>query len=357
MFGSLLTGSNFDDEVARLTGGRHGYGAKLTNIFSSEFMVETADSSTGLKFKQVLNILLIDPCFSWESQCGTLIRGSHLLLVSPMSLSLFGFEKYTALESLSSLSSSQVWRNNMQEKDKAEITKLKAGEKDFTRVTFVPDLTRTYTSDMLKKEWRSFKEKPEQASRETMLLLGRDRELRCKVFGIGGSAACCTLVSQSFSEAFSLLVYSHRCTSHSFLPGFEIESSHDNTVELMKRRVLDIAGCVQGVTVCLNGEAVKPKNFLEYVNLYREAMVEKERREKAKGEKSRDTPPPPVHYARLNDRWEVALMPSPNGLQQVRNWRSSRPQFVTIVHCSRSLCCFSGNTALIRSKSHIHFTL
>ena len=34
-------------------GGRNGYGAKLANIFSTQFTVETADSSVGLKFKQV----------------------------------------------------------------------------------------------------------------------------------------------------------------------------------------------------------------------------------------------------------------------------------------------------------------
>ena len=37
LFGHLLTGSNFDDDEKRLTGGRHGYGAKLTNVFSEQF--------------------------------------------------------------------------------------------------------------------------------------------------------------------------------------------------------------------------------------------------------------------------------------------------------------------------------
>ena len=53
IFGHLLTGSNFDDGEKKTTGGRNGYGAKLANIFSDEFVVETADSSTGKKFKQV----------------------------------------------------------------------------------------------------------------------------------------------------------------------------------------------------------------------------------------------------------------------------------------------------------------
>ena len=52
IFGHLLTGSNFDDDEQKTTGGRNGYGAKLANIFSSEFIVETNDSSRGLSFKQ-----------------------------------------------------------------------------------------------------------------------------------------------------------------------------------------------------------------------------------------------------------------------------------------------------------------
>lgn len=53
VFGYLLTGSNFDDSTARLTGGRHGFGAKLTNIFSTEFTVECFDTRRGLRYVQV----------------------------------------------------------------------------------------------------------------------------------------------------------------------------------------------------------------------------------------------------------------------------------------------------------------
>ncbi|KAJ0410352.1 hypothetical protein P43SY_002684 [Pythium insidiosum] len=88
VLGHLLTGSNFDDTSARLTGGRHGYGAKLTNIFSKEFVVETGDTSTGLRYRQ-------------------------------------------------------VWRNNMRERGDPEISPLKPSEmSDFTRVSFSPDLER-----------------------------------------------------------------------------------------------------------------------------------------------------------------------------------------------------------------------
>lgn len=53
IFGHLLTSSNYDDAQKKVTGGRNGYGAKLTNIFSKKFIVETSSSDDGLKFKQV----------------------------------------------------------------------------------------------------------------------------------------------------------------------------------------------------------------------------------------------------------------------------------------------------------------
>ncbi|KAE9007100.1 DNA topoisomerase 2 [Phytophthora rubi] len=88
VLGHLLTGSNFDDTAARLTGGRHGYGAKLTNIFSREFVVETGDTSTGLRYKQ-------------------------------------------------------VWHDNMRTRGEPEITEFTGKEaKDFTKVSFSPDLER-----------------------------------------------------------------------------------------------------------------------------------------------------------------------------------------------------------------------
>lgn len=52
IFGHLLAGSNFNDEEKKLTGGRNGYGAKLANIYSHEFTVETADKKSGQKYKQ-----------------------------------------------------------------------------------------------------------------------------------------------------------------------------------------------------------------------------------------------------------------------------------------------------------------
>lgn len=87
LFGNLLTGSNFNDSEKRLTGGRHGYGAKLANIFSKTFTVETFDSQRDARFRQ-------------------------------------------------------TWSNNMKEKFNPEITRLDNGGSDYTSVTFVPDLPR-----------------------------------------------------------------------------------------------------------------------------------------------------------------------------------------------------------------------
>jgi len=52
IFGELLTSTNYDDTEKRVTGGRNGYGAKLTNIFSNKFVVETVDAERGRKFYQ-----------------------------------------------------------------------------------------------------------------------------------------------------------------------------------------------------------------------------------------------------------------------------------------------------------------
>ncbi|KAL5543375.1 hypothetical protein UlMin_007159 [Ulmus minor] len=55
IFGHLLTSSNYDDTQKKTTGGRNGYGAKLTNIFSTEFVIETADGKRLKKYKQVFS--------------------------------------------------------------------------------------------------------------------------------------------------------------------------------------------------------------------------------------------------------------------------------------------------------------
>ncbi|KAG7457516.1 hypothetical protein MATL_G00227990 [Megalops atlanticus] len=52
IFGHLLTSSNYDDNEKKVTGGRNGYGAKLCNIFSTKFTVETACKEYKHSFKQ-----------------------------------------------------------------------------------------------------------------------------------------------------------------------------------------------------------------------------------------------------------------------------------------------------------------
>ncbi|KAL5207162.1 hypothetical protein ABZP36_031597 [Zizania latifolia] len=86
IFGHLLTSSNYDDNVKKTTGGRNGYGAKLTNIFSTEFVIETADGRRQKKYKQVFS-------------------------------------------------------ENMGKKSDPQITKCKQGE-NWTKVTFKPDLAK-----------------------------------------------------------------------------------------------------------------------------------------------------------------------------------------------------------------------
>ncbi|KAJ6984804.1 hypothetical protein NC653_022951 [Populus alba x Populus x berolinensis] len=86
IFGHLLTSSNYDDTMKKTTGGRNGYGAKLTNIFSTEFVIETADGKRKKKYKQVFS-------------------------------------------------------NNMGKRSEPIITKCKEGE-NWTKVTFKPDLAK-----------------------------------------------------------------------------------------------------------------------------------------------------------------------------------------------------------------------
>ncbi|KAL0271055.1 UNVERIFIED_CONTAM: hypothetical protein PYX00_008283 [Menopon gallinae] len=85
IFGHLLTSSNYNDEEEKVTGGRNGYGAKLCNIFSTKFTIETASREYKRKFKQ-------------------------------------------------------TWGNNMTKTSDPKVTDF-MGE-DFTKVTFSPDLSK-----------------------------------------------------------------------------------------------------------------------------------------------------------------------------------------------------------------------
>jgi len=86
VFGELLSGDNYDDSEDRIVGGRNGYGAKLTNIFSTTFCIETVDSKSK--------------------------------------------KRYT-----------QTWRNNMSVCVKPSI-KTSGKKKDFTKIIFAPDFAK-----------------------------------------------------------------------------------------------------------------------------------------------------------------------------------------------------------------------
>jgi len=83
VFGMLLTSDNYQDSDCKVVGGRNGYGAKLANVFSTMFEVETSD----------------------------------------------GQNRYT-----------QTWHSNMGKKGTPKIVKCK--EKSYTKVTFKPDLAK-----------------------------------------------------------------------------------------------------------------------------------------------------------------------------------------------------------------------
>ncbi len=51
IFGNLLTSSNYEVK-GKIVGGKNGYGAKLTNIFSTEFEIDTVDSKKAKKYVQ-----------------------------------------------------------------------------------------------------------------------------------------------------------------------------------------------------------------------------------------------------------------------------------------------------------------
>ena len=52
IFGNLLTSANYSKDEKKITGGKNGFGSKLTNIFSTVFEVETVDTSRKLKYIQ-----------------------------------------------------------------------------------------------------------------------------------------------------------------------------------------------------------------------------------------------------------------------------------------------------------------
>ncbi|CAB9530088.1 DNA topoisomerase 2 top-2 [Seminavis robusta] len=168
IFGNLMSGSNFVESEKRLTGGKNGFGAKLTNIFSKSFTVETLDSQTQ--------------------------------------------QRYT-----------QTWYNNMTECGQPVIEHASdEGQEDYTCITFEPDIPR---------------------------LTGNPHQ-------------------------------------HVIRP----EDYH-----IMCRRVVDIAGCHDGLHVTLNGRDVAVTSFDQYSQLYRSDAA------------------PPMCFEAVNPRWHVGVGLSETG--------------------------------------------
>lgn len=61
IFGMLRTSDNYDDTKKRVTGGRNGLGAKLTNIMSTKFSVETSDGKNVYKKTWIDNMKTSTP--------------------------------------------------------------------------------------------------------------------------------------------------------------------------------------------------------------------------------------------------------------------------------------------------------
>ncbi|CAJ0835581.1 8670_t:CDS:2, partial [Entrophospora sp. SA101] len=55
LFGQLMTSSNYDDNEKKVTGGRNGLGAKSANIFSTQFTVETTDTTQKRIYTQLFH--------------------------------------------------------------------------------------------------------------------------------------------------------------------------------------------------------------------------------------------------------------------------------------------------------------
>lgn len=100
IFGHLLTSSNYNDNEKKVTGGRNGYGAKLANIFSTEFVIETCDGARQKRYRQVgftmIILLFVSACSVfdglWLCLWANVLQNCAIL---PSSLCLFFLLKYT----------------------------------------------------------------------------------------------------------------------------------------------------------------------------------------------------------------------------------------------------------------------
>ena len=164
IFGHLLTSSNYNDNQKRITGGRNGYGAKLANIFSTFFSIETVNN--GKKYYQ-------------------------------------------------------EFKNNMKDKSTPEITTSK--NNSYTMIKFKPDFKK-----------------------------------------------------------------------------FNINELSDDIINLMKKRVYDIAGINNNIKVYYNNELIKISNFKQYINYYNFNNIND------------------IIYEEINNFWQIGILYIyDNGFDQV----------------------------------------
>nr|GEY07947.1 putative retrotransposon protein [Tanacetum cinerariifolium] len=82
-------------------------------------------------------------------------------------------------------------------------------------------------------------------------------------------------------------------TTKSTMVSFKPDSGclEDDTLALMKRRVVDLAGCCSSVKVELNGTCDLPRTFQDYAKLYLQTFTHSTR----------------MVYQKVNDRWEICV--------------------------------------------------
>lgn len=94
-----------------------------------------------------------------------------------------------------------------------------------------------------------------------------------------------------------------RITFQPDLKKFGMDAMDADLESLLKKRVVDMAGCVRNIKVILNNERVKVKGFRQYIDLY----LNSDPAVKA----------PPVIHEIASDRWEIGFTLSEGQFQQV----------------------------------------
>lgn len=127
IFGHLLTSGNYDKKE-KVTGGKNGYGGKLANIFSKQFIIETIDNTLHKKYIQ-------------------------------------------------------TFRNNMSDKDKPKISSNKG--KPYTKITYYPDFERFGSTGLSDDMITLISKRTYDAAAitdPTISIYLNDKKLECKSF-------------------------------------------------------------------------------------------------------------------------------------------------------------------------------